>query len=115
MEDNALLELDGKAKAFIFPGEEDYGITPLEAQACGTPVIAFRKGGATETIQDGKTGLFFDEQKTETLVQAVMRFENHGVAYNPAQIRKEMESFSEEIYQEKMKTFVYEKWEEFKH
>jgi glycosyltransferase involved in cell wall biosynthesis len=61
-------------RAFIFPGEEDFGITPLEAQACGRPVIAYGKGGALETVREGETGVFFFEQTPEALAEAVRKF-----------------------------------------
>ena len=64
------------AKAFVFAAEEDFGITPVEAQACGTPVIAYGKGGALETLVENETGIFFDEQSVEDIVKAVRRFEN---------------------------------------
>ncbi|HCD4161836.1 TPA: glycosyltransferase, partial [Klebsiella pneumoniae] len=67
-----------KAKAFVFAAEEDFGITPVEAQACGTPVIAFGKGGVLETIkgldQESPTGVFFYEQKVDSLINAVHLF-----------------------------------------
>ena len=64
------------AKAFIFAAEEDFGITPIEAQACGTPVIAFGKGGALETIKQNITGIFFLEQKKDDIIRAILLFEN---------------------------------------
>jgi len=66
-----------RCKAFLFPGEEDFGLTPVEAQACGAPVIAYRAGGATETVIDGTTGLFFDEQAPAALIRAIERAETH--------------------------------------
>ncbi len=67
------------AAAFVFPGIEDFGITPVEAQAAGCPVIAFRGGGALETVVEGETGLFFDEQTAEALAEAVDRFNRRGI------------------------------------
>lgn len=69
-------ELMGKCRAFLFPGEEDFGITPVEAQASGAPVIAFARGGALETVVEGKTGLFFKEQTVECLTDTLRIFEN---------------------------------------
>ena len=64
-----------RARALLFPGEEDFGISPLEALACGTPVIAFGRGGVTETVHDGETGLFFGEQTVDSLSEKIMEFE----------------------------------------
>ncbi|MCM2293286.1 glycosyltransferase [Allorhizobium sp. BGMRC 0089] len=71
-----------RCKALIFPGEEDFGIVPVEAMASGRPVIAFGRGGATETVVHDKTGLFFDEQSVECLIDAVEAFERWS--FNPA-------------------------------
>jgi glycosyltransferase involved in cell wall biosynthesis len=71
--DEKLLELYRNCRLLVFAGEEDFGIVPLEAQACGTPVVAFARGGLLETIQDGKTGIFFNEQTVESLNSAVTR------------------------------------------
>ena len=77
-----------RAKALLFPGEEDFGIVPLEAQACGCPVIAFGRGGATETVRPlggpDPTGVFFEEQTTDAVVEAIERFERTADAIRPA-------------------------------
>ncbi len=73
--DKQLIDYYRHAKAVIFPQDEDFGLVPLEAQACGTPVIAYGKGGALETVIHGKTGLFFNEQTEDSLMQAVLNFE----------------------------------------
>jgi glycosyltransferase involved in cell wall biosynthesis len=73
--DSQLPDLYAGARALLFPGIEDFGITPLEAMACGTPVIAYGAGGALETIEDGKTGLFFQEPTASSLAGAIMAFE----------------------------------------
>ena len=85
--------------AFVFAAEEDFGISPVEAQACGTPVIAFRKGGALETVIDGETGLFFDEQTAESLMEAVHRFESQPDVFDPLTIRTSAERFRAERFQ----------------
>ena len=74
------------ARAFLFPGEEDFGLTPLEAQACGTPVLAYNAGGATETVIAEKTGLFFNQQSIPSLQQTLDRFET-STLLSPAEIR----------------------------
>lgn len=89
-----------RAKAFVFAAEEDFGITPVEAQACGTPVIAFGKGGALETVRgidnvgSVPTGVFFNEQSVPSIVNAVERFETSQTQFAPTAIRQHAEKFS---------------------
>ena len=110
--DEVIKDYYSKARAFIFPGEEDFGITPLEAQASGTPVIAYSKGGALETVIGGKTGIFFDEQRVSSLCEAINRFEKMN--FNNEEIRKHAEGFDEEIFKNKISSFVRDKSMEFK-
>lgn len=100
-----------KAKAFIFAAEEDFGIAPLEAQACATPVIAYGKGGSLETVIEGTTGLFFKHQTTEAIVEAVERFEDH--IFDPHLIRSHAESFSVERFRKEFRTLVEAEWAKF--
>jgi glycosyltransferase involved in cell wall biosynthesis len=100
-----------KAKAFVFAAEEDFGIAPLEAQACGTPIIAFGKGGSLETVQDGQTGLFFKEQTIESLIEAVNRFEK--MSFDPNTIRSHAESFSADRFRLELHTLVEAEWAKF--
>lgn len=86
-----------KARAFVFAAEEDFGIAPVEAQACGTPVIAFGKGGTVETVISGETGVFFREQNVRSLIAAIEEFES--LSFDPLQIRKNAERFSTERFQ----------------
>lgn len=83
-----------QARAFIFAAEEDFGIAPVEAQACGTPVIAFGRGGVTETVLDGETGVYFNEQTPESLIKAVNQFECIRCGFDPDRIRRNAERFS---------------------
>jgi len=99
-----------RAKAFVFAAEEDFGIIPVEAQACGTPVIAFGKGGALETVIDGETGLFFREQSEVALREAVLRFEKE-CDFDPVVIRKNAERFSIEIFKRELAAIVDENME----
>ncbi|PKA03687.1 glycosyltransferase, partial [Leptospira ellisii] len=91
-----VLEYYKKAKAFLFPGMEDFGIAPVEAQAYSTPVIAFGKGGALETVVPGKTGLFFAEQTAESLNEAIERCE--GISWKTSEFQKNISRFTEEKF-----------------
>lgn len=93
-----------KARAFVFAAEEDFGIAPVEAQACGTPVICLGKGGCSETIIDKQTGLFFHEQTANAIIEAVTSFEK--LAFNYETIRENAERFSQKNFEEKFKLFV---------
>jgi glycosyltransferase involved in cell wall biosynthesis len=95
-----------RCRAFIFPGIEDFGITPLEAQASGRPVIALGQGGALETIQPGKTGLFFDEQTAPSLIAAVEKFEASFRDFRPEVCRTQAERFSPEHFRAKLREFI---------
>lgn len=98
-----------KAKAFVYAGEEDFGITMVEAQACSTPVIAFFKGGAAEIIQDGVTGILFKEQSVDSIKDAVTHFETTFQGkMNAFAIRKNAERFSPDIFKKEMKLFITE-------
>jgi glycosyltransferase involved in cell wall biosynthesis len=96
--DAELPELYRNARALIFPGVEDFGITPLEAQASGRPVIAFRAGGALETVTE-QTGLFFDFQTVDSLVSAVRRFDDFEATFDPADARTQASSFTRAAFQ----------------
>jgi glycosyltransferase involved in cell wall biosynthesis len=107
-----------EARAFVFAAEEDFGITPVEAQACGTPVIAFGKGGVLETVVDSEdaslaTGIFFPEQTVASLVDAVRRFENQGRVFSALSCRKQAERFSNERFRQEFGDYVSEKFSAF--
>lgn len=95
-----------RCRALIFPGVEDFGIVPLEAMASGRPVIAFRKGGALETVIDRVTGLFFDQQTPQTLNAAVTKFEASIDLFNPQTIRNHALLFDKEAFKQKFLAFV---------
>lgn len=105
-----LLDHLRRCKAFIFASEEDFGIAPLEAQACGTPVIAFGRGGARETVIDGVTGLHFHEQTTDAIIDAVARFEAVGAGYDRSAIRAHAETFSTAVFRDTFARYVGDKW-----
>lgn len=115
---DTLKEYMQDAKAFVFAAEEDFGITPVEAQACGTPVIAFGKGGALETIRgsisERPTGIFFDEQNPESLIKAINRFEKNPTLYNPYNCRENALSFSEKRFRGEFKDYIEKKITEMK-
>lgn len=106
-----LIKYMQKAKAFVFSAEEDFGIIPVEAQACGTPVIALGKGGCLETVISNETGVFFKEQIEEDICNAVVEFEK--ISFDPIQIRKHAEKFSKERFEREYNNFVKLKEKEF--
>ncbi|HIP35874.1 MAG TPA: glycosyltransferase family 4 protein [Crocinitomix sp.] len=110
--DKVLLAYMQKAKAFVFAAEEDFGIVPVEAQACGTPVICLGKGGTKETVIDKVTGIHFEEQTVTSLLNAIDRFED--LEFNSKKIREHALKFSKERFEKKIEEFVNEKYEIFK-
>lgn len=109
--DEVIKEHYSKCRALLFPGEEDFGITPLEAMASGRPVIAYKKGGALETVIDEKTGIFFESQNKDSMIKAIKKFET--MKFDKKEIRAHAERFDEEIFKEKIDKFIKEKEIEF--
>ncbi len=96
-----------KAKAFVFAGKEDFGITLVEAQACGTPLIAYHKGGAAEIVKHGETGLLFKKQSTEAIIDSVEEFESqYEPQFSAWQIRENAERFSTEEFNKRFSSFI---------
>lgn len=93
-----------QAKAFIHIGIEDFGIAPIEAQSCGTPVIAYQAGGILETVCENKTGLFFEKQQADSLITAIERFESQK--WNPREIHLHAQKFSTQRFEEELLNFV---------
>lgn len=110
IENKKLKSLMQKAKAFVFAAEEDFGIIPVEAQACGTPVIALAKGGTLETVIENKTGIFFVEQSAEKIKEAVLNFETKN--FDPQIIREHAVTFSKQRFEKEIKEFVGTKYKE---
>ncbi|HBQ8783794.1 glycosyltransferase family 4 protein [Klebsiella quasipneumoniae] len=106
-----------KAKAFVFAAEEDFGITPVEAQACGTPVIAFGKGGALETVKgldsESPTGIFFGVQDVKSIINSINEFERYGDKITAENCRENSELFSESRFRKEFEAYVMEKWTAF--
>jgi glycosyltransferase involved in cell wall biosynthesis len=111
--DVVMRDLMQRARAFVFAAEEDFGIIPVEAQACGTPVIGYGRGGLTETIVEGETGILFTEQTPEALRYAVDDFENRQGEFDANRIRRNAERFSVSRFRTEFAEFVEEKLEEF--
>lgn len=105
VDDKKKFELMAQAKAYIFPAEyEDFGITPVEAMATGTPVIALRSGGVKETVVDGKTGIFFEKPTVKCLIGAIEEFGKLNI--KSSDCRKRAREFSEERFKREVKSFV---------
>ena len=136
--DSEIRQHYARCKALLFPGEEDFGIVPLEAMACGKPVIAYARGGALETVvslvprdpsarkesavgtpprasdEQYPTGVFFDEQKPESLIDAVEMFERHRIRFDPERIRAHVEPFDRKYFKERMRQVIEMSWENFR-
>ena len=102
--DVELRDLLACCRAFVFPGEEDFGIAPLEANASGRPVIAFASGGALDTVVDGETGMLFHAQTVEALMAAVQRVERSS--WDPCAIRAHAEKFDTSVFRHLLRTFI---------
>ncbi|MFK7779559.1 MAG: glycosyltransferase [Candidatus Gracilibacteria bacterium] len=102
-----IIKLYKKSKAFIFPPEEDFGLVPIEAMSCGTPVIAYNKGGALETVVEGKTGIFFNKQTTNSLNKAIENFEE--MTFDSQEIRKYALKFDKSNFRREMLEFINKK------
>lgn len=102
--------LMGQAKAFVFAAEEDFGITMAEALACGTPVIAYKKGGASEIVIPGQNGYLFDHQTPESLIGAVKMFVTQGIELDSTGIRQSSFRFSIERFRNEISNYIWQKW-----
>jgi glycosyltransferase involved in cell wall biosynthesis len=100
-----LKEYYARAQALIFPGKEDFGLSPVEAQAAGRPVIAYQEGGVRETVVENKTGLFFSQQTPTDLIAAVLKFQK--MKFNPEEIRTHALKFDQKVFRENFKNFIH--------
>lgn len=107
-----LLSSYQRARALLIPGEEDFGINALEAQACGVPVIAFGRGGATESVIHGESGLFFDVLSANSLLEALDKFQ--GMTFNRNTIRANALNYSKSKFKQRMSSYFQDKWNEHK-
>lgn len=110
--DAKLSDLYSKCQAFIFPQEEDFGLTAVEAMAAGRPVVAFAAGGALEIIKEGVSGIFFEAQNPKSLVGAIKKMSQQN--FEPEEIRRQAVQFDKEIFKQKIKDFVEKSWDEHK-
>lgn len=104
VEDEILRNEYSGAQAYIYPQEEDFGMMPLEANACGTPVIAYGRGGALETVIAGKTGIFFEQQNAESLKEALVQFKQ--AQFDSENLFEQAENFNKQKFKEKIQEFV---------
>lgn len=102
-DDATVVEYMKNCRALIFPGEEDFGITPVEAMACGKPVLAYSKGGCLETVVEGQTGEFFHESTVESMEDGLARLMYNEMFYKPRNIRLHSQQFSREIFEKNFK------------
>lgn len=102
--DEVVKKYMSECKALIFPGKEDFGIVPVEAQACGRPVIAYGQGGVLDSVIPDKTGVFFEEQTVESLKSAIEKFEK--MKFDKNEIRKHALEFDETVFQKKIQEFI---------
>ena len=106
--DEDLLRLYQSARGLIFPGREDFGMIPVEAQACGCPVIAYAAGGCLETVQDGLSGIFFPEQNVNDLIRAIRKFET--LPWPEDHVRHQVEMFSREAFKTRIRKIL-DEWQ----
>jgi len=110
----AVHEYMRNAKALIFPGEDDAGITPIESMACGRPVIAYNKGGTKECVKNGETGILFNNQTPNSIIDAVLTLENDYLKFPPKQCRARAEEFSEENFKRKFNKMLSDGYLEYR-
>ncbi|KAJ8622558.1 hypothetical protein MRB53_031087 [Persea americana] len=101
-----LKDLTRNCRALLFPGEEDFGIVPLEAMASGRPVIAYGSGGALDTVVEGETGVFFHEQTEAALTEAIERFESDEQRFDPQAIRAHARGFGRDVFRGRLKSAI---------
>ena len=111
VDESELSDLYANCKGFLFPQMEDAGIVPLEAMASGRPVIAYNQGGSLDTMIEGKTGIFFEEQTVESLKKAVLEFER--TKFDAKFIRQHAEKYDIELFKGKILKYIEKEWRKF--
>ncbi len=111
VEDGELEKYYQNCQGFVFPQEEDFGIVAMEALACGKPLVAFRGGDIPEHMEEEKMGVFFDQQSSEAIVEAVKKFQT--LSFDPAYISSKVQKFNREIFKERMKELIEKEWSKF--
>lgn len=106
LSESELIKKYENCKAFVFVAEEDFGMVMAEAQAMGKPVVAYKKGGASEIVVDKKTGILFESQTKESLMEAILNMENNYKKFNAKDIRENAEKFMDKEFEEKIKNFI---------
>jgi glycosyltransferase involved in cell wall biosynthesis len=124
LSDDELFSMYARCRALLFPGEEDFGIVPVEAQSCGRPVIAYGGGGALESVAEFdpligadpeySTGLFFREQSVSALIDAMQRFETIENRFSPIYIRNHSRRFDESCFRTDLSRFIRDKYAEYR-
>jgi glycosyltransferase involved in cell wall biosynthesis len=112
--DEQVANLLGRAKAFVYAAEEDFGLAPVEAQAAGCPVIAYRKGGLVETVVEWQTGIFYNQQSAEALMAAVEFFESGGRKFDERKIVRNAQRFAVERFEKEFSKLVERQWRQFR-
>jgi len=102
--DEIVSQTIARSRALLFPGEEDFGLAPLEANAAGRPVIAWRGGGALESVREGETGMFFDQPTSESMAEAIVAFEQRS--WEPGRLRRHAEAFDRQIFIDRIHAFL---------
>jgi glycosyltransferase involved in cell wall biosynthesis len=108
--DDDLPDLFARCRAFVFPGEEDFGIAPIQAMAAGRPVIAYAGGGSLDTVIPGRTGVFFTEQSPQAIADAVESFD--PMSLSTAEICEHAQQYDVSVFRRKMLAFIDEKLSE---
>ena len=106
VDDDTMARHFRNCRALVFPGLEDFGIVPLEVMASGRPVVAYRRGGAVETVVEGKTGVFFNEQTADSLIDAINRFETRLDDFNPADIASHAQEWNRDVFKGRLQAFI---------